>query len=221
MNHDIADREAPGSATALLAAPLAGTMFGFSLMAFAAARTDGYSHATKAVSELGAVGAPSALAFNVLAFIVPGLLIIWFGMSLIRESQRRTGPLLLAGSGLMIVVAGLFAVDLDDSGAATSLGHVVGVVGSGLLWIASLFWTGPLLVRHFGLVRWGRITPWFALFLFVHIGWQVAWQATGLVLPGWGQRIGFLGYFLWIGITGVLLWRRGSAPAHSGGEPAR
>lgn len=217
----MADRQARGSATASLAAPLAGTMFGLSLLAFAAVRTDGYSHATKAVSELGAVGAPSALAFNVLAFIVPGLLIVWFGMFLVRESQGRTGPLLLAGSGLMLVIAGLFAVDLQDNGSVTSLGHVVGVVGSGLLWIASLFWTGPLLVRHFGLARWGRITPWFALFLFVHIGWQVAWQATGLVLPGWGQRIGFLGYFLWIGTTGVLLWRRGSAPAHSGVERAR
>lgn len=211
----------PGTSTPWLAAPLAGLLFGTCVLAFAAARTDGYAHATKAVSELGAIGAPSALAFNLLAFIVPGLLIAWLGMALARRAQNREGPLLLAGSGLMIAVAGVFPVDIDNDGAATSLGHVVGVAGSGLLWIASLFWMGPLLARQFGLVRWGRTTPWFALFLFVHIGWQVAWQATGLVLPGWGQRIGFLGYFLWVGVTGLLLWRQENATGHSGKELPR
>lgn len=218
---DTAGKQWPGTSAALLAAPLAGALFGTSLLAFAAARTDGYSHATKAVSELGAIGASSALAFNLLAFIGPGLLIAWFGMSLARNAERKTGPLLLVGSGLMIAVAGAFPVDMDNNGAATSIGHAFGVVGSGSLWITSLFWMGPLLSRRFGLPRWGRMTPWFALFLFVHVGWQVTWQATGLVLPGWGQRIGFLGYFLWLAVTGLLLWRRQNATGHLDKELAR
>lgn len=85
--------------------------------------------------------------------------------------------------------------------------HALGSMGSGAFWIAALFWMGPLLRRHFELHGWGRITPWFSLFLFVDIGWQVAYRATGLVLPGTGQRIGFMGYFLWFAVTGVLLWR--------------
>lgn len=198
-------------AAAWLAGPLAGLLFVPSVIGFAAARTDGYSHATKAVSELGAIGAPSAAAFNLLAFIAPGLLIAWFGLSLARLGSNRVGPMLLVGSGLLLALAGVSPGDVDDYGAATTIGHAIGAVGSGALWAAALFWLRPLLSLQFGLVTWGRITPWFLLFMVVHIGWQVAFRATGVVLPGWGQRIGFLGYFLWFAITGILLWRQHDA----------
>lgn len=192
---------------AWLAAPFAGALFAVSVIGFAEARTDGYSHATKAVSELGAVGAPLGITFNLLAFIVPGVLLAWFGWSLARIARKRVGPVLLAGSGLLLALAGVFPAELDNYRSATTLGHVVGAIGSGVLWAAALFWMGPLLVRQFGLTAWGRLTPWFLSFLVVHSGWQVAFQATGAVLPGWGQRIGFLGYFLWFAVTGLLLWR--------------
>lgn len=195
-----------------LAAPAAGSLFAVSVTGFAAARTDGYSHATKAVSELGAIGAPSAVAFNLLAFIVPGLLIAWFGTALARIARKRIGPILLIGSGLLFALAGLCPADLDDQRAATTLGHVIGAVGSGLTWAAALFWMRSLLVNQSGLARWGRITPWFLLFLVVHSGWQVTFQATGAVLPGWGQRIGFFGYFLWFVVTGLLLHKQARTP---------
>lgn len=202
------DTQVAARKPAWLAAPLAGSIFGASIVAFAAVRTDGYTHGTKAVSELGAVGAPSALAFNLLAFILPGLMVALFGVVLARCADNKVGPSLLAGSGLLVALAGIFPVDLDNDTALTTLGHALGVVGSGLLWIISLFWMGPLFSRHFGLARWGRITPLFALFLFVHVTWQATFQATGLVLPGYGQRIGFFGYFLWLAISGILLWSR-------------
>jgi hypothetical membrane protein len=206
----IADTQVAVRNPAWLAAPLAGVMFGASLIAFAAVRTDGYTHGTKAVSELGAVGAPSALAFNLLAFIVPGLLVAWFGVVLARCADNKVGPSLLAGSGLLVAMAGTFPFDLGNVAALTTIGHAIGVVGSGLLWVIALFWMGSLFSRHFGLSRWGRITPWFALFLFVHIAWQATFQITALVLPGYGQRIGFFGYFLWLAVSGMLLWSRGA-----------
>lgn len=202
-----------------MAGPLAGLTFAASVIGFAAARTDGYSHATKAVSELGAVGAPSAAAFNLFGFILPGLLIAWFGLSLARGADNRVGPVLLIGSGLLLGLAGIAPGDLDDYRAPTSIGHFVGSVGSGTLWGAALFWLGPLLSRRFGLEKLGRITPWFLLFMVVHIGWQVAFRATGVVLPGWGQRIGFLGYFLWPAIAGILLWHRSGERVQKAGAP--
>lgn len=206
----IPDAQVAARNPAWLAAPLAGAMFGASLLAFAAVRTDGYTHGTKAVSELGAVGAPSALAFNLLAFIVPGLLVAWFGVVLARCADNKVGPSLLAGSGLLVAMAGTFPLDIGDVAALTTIGHSIGVVGSCLLWVIALFWMGPLFSRHFGLSRWGRMTPWFALLLFVHIAWQATFQATGLFLPGYGQRIGFFGYFVWLAISGILLWSRGA-----------
>lgn len=191
-----------------LAAPASAALFAVSLIGFAAARTDGYSHATKAVSELGSTDAPLALAFNLAGFIAPGFLVLGFAIALARHSDRKTGPCLLAGSGILLALAGCAPADMANPQSLTSLLHLLGAVGSGTSWVFALFWLGPLLRREFGLHAWGRITPWFALFLFANIGWQIAFQATGLVLPGWGQRIGFAGYFLWIAVTGMLLWRR-------------
>ena len=78
-------------------------------------------------------------------------------------------------------------------------------VPGGVLWALSLFWLAPQLKKgaQFGTI--GRLTPWFALFLVANVAWQIVWQSTGALLPGWGQRIGFAGYFLWLAIIGSLL----------------
>jgi hypothetical membrane protein len=196
---------------AWLAGPASGLLFAGSVMGFALRRTDGYSHATKAISELGSVGAPNAWLFNLLGLIIPGALIMIFGLALCQISLRKIGPLLVIGSGALLTLAGLSPAQLDNYSAMTTFWHVVGAVGCGTLWVIGLFWLGPLMSREFGLKTWGRITPWFSFFLFANIGWQVAFRATGLVMPGWGQRIGFMGYFIWLGITGYLLWQTGKA----------
>lgn len=190
--------------------PIAALMFAVSLIGFAAIRDDGYSHATKAVSELGSTDAPNALAFNLLGLITPGVLLILFSLALLQTSRSRVGPCLLLDSGIMLALAGLAPANLEDYGALTSQLHALGAIGSGVLWVLALFWLGPMLRRDFGLELWGRITPGFATFLFANVGWQIAFRATGLVMPGWGQRIGFLGYFAWIAITGFLLWKAAS-----------
>ncbi|UMR28441.1 DUF998 domain-containing protein [Massilia sp. MB5] len=90
MKKTMAPPPAQGGA-AWLAGLLAGVLFFASLIGFAALRSDGYAHGRKAVSELGALGAPSAPAFNLLGFIVPGLLLAWFAYALLRVAERRTG----------------------------------------------------------------------------------------------------------------------------------
>lgn len=194
-----------------LAGPAAALLFTASLVGFAAARTDGYSHATKAVSELGVVGAPHAVAFNLLGFILPGLLVAAVGVALRRRLETRTGPALLAASGLLYAAAGVYPADMADRGSALTLAHLAAAMLSGVTWASALFIVVPYLRSQPGLTRWGRLTPWFVLFPIANIGWQGAYQATGLVMPGWGQRIAFAGFFLWFAVTGFLLWRRDRA----------
>ncbi len=189
-----------------LSGPLAGLLFGASLIGFAALRTDGYTHATKAVSELGAIGAPYATAFNILGLIAPGALIFVLACGLFGLA-RRTGPVLLMGSGLFMALSGFAPVDMSDLRAPVSVFHAIGAMGTGVTWLAALFLLGPMF-KSFGLPIWARLTPWFSLFMAVSTLWQVVFQATGLVMPGWGQRIGFAGLFVWAAITGILLLRR-------------
>lgn len=197
----------PGRRRAL-AGPVAAMLFAGSLIGFASVRSDGYTHATKAVSELGAVGAPNAPAFNLLAFVVPGVLVIVLAGVIRRAAGprgARTGPALLAASGAALVVAGVFPVDMAHRGSPGSIAHFAGAMLVGVFWAAGLFWLGPLLRREVGLRVLGRLSPWFVLFLLANVAWQAAWQSGGLVLPGWGQRIAFAGYFLWVALTGLTL----------------
>ena len=57
------------------------------LLGFAAARTDGYSHLTKAVSELGSAGAENGFAWNLLGFGATGLALAVFGWELGRAAE--------------------------------------------------------------------------------------------------------------------------------------
>ncbi len=206
-----------------LVGPAAAAVFAVALVGFAA-RHEGYTHGTKAVSELGAAGAPDALAFNVFGFGLPGVLIIMLAMVLhVRLAGRRRavlGPALLALSGLSLVLAGVFPVDMTRLQAPTSVAHFVAAQATGLAWTASLFWLGGRMRATSGFGWLGALSPWFSLFLLANVGWQVVWRATGTLEPGWGQRLAFAGFFLWAAIAGLrLIAIRTAANAHASGDP--
>ncbi len=193
-----------------LVGPAAALLFAGSLIGFAAARSDGYTHGTKAVSELGTAGAAHAWAFNLLGFIIPGFLVVILAFAMARLARNRVrliGPVLLGLSGLSLAAAGLFPADMADLSSASSTAHAAGAILTGVFWVIALFWLGPLLRDTVGAVRWGKITPWFGLFVFANLVWQILYQTGGPVLPGWGQRIGFAGMFFWVAITGLVLFR--------------
>src|SRR5690606_24027298 len=111
-----------------MAGPLAAIVFLISLLLFAALRQDGYSHATKAVSELGALGAPNALLFNLFGFIAPGLLIAFFACGLrglARAGGSAVGLVLLGLSGLALAAAGIFPADMAHRDAWTTVAHSI------------------------------------------------------------------------------------------------
>ncbi|MEV8638155.1 DUF998 domain-containing protein [Streptosporangium sp. NPDC051023] len=200
--------------SAAVAAPLAAVLFLVSVTVFAALRDDGYSHAHKAISELGASGAPHAFAFNALGFVAPGLLVVAFAVGfvgLIRSGGSLLGPGLLGLSGVTLALAGIFPVDMAQRDSWASLAHLASATASGIFWACSLFWMGRLLARVPVPAVWVRLTPWFVLFPVANVAWQAMWQTTGWPPPGWGQRLAFAGYFLWLAVTGAML-RRTTVP---------
>jgi len=61
-----------------------------------------------------ALGAPSALAFNLLGFVTPGLLIVALTVGLAKRvglKRCRVGPTLLALSGSSMAMSGIFPID--------------------------------------------------------------------------------------------------------------
>lgn len=119
-------------------------IFWMSLFAFAASRTD-YSHLHKAVSELGVLGAPHALAWNLIGFIVPGLLLALFGAGLAITIDGRRGALwwLLVLSGLCFAGAGVVPGEMRNGSpmmeSPMTLGHLVFANLAPLLWAIAAF----------------------------------------------------------------------------------
>lgn len=199
---------APIAASAAIAAPL---LFGASVIGFAALRRDGYSHATKAVSELGVLGAPHGALFNAFGFVLTGLLIT-LAASLFAVSRRRAGASVkgmgsLALAGLAFAAAGAFPFDMANPSAPTSQAHFAAAMLAGLFWAAAAFRARATLAAA-GMPGLARLGAWLTLALAINVGWQIAFQAGLPVMPGWGQRIGFAGMMVWVLWFGIALRRR-------------
>ena len=107
---------------------IAAVLFAGAVLAFGAA-LPGYSQHVHPVALLGARGVPHALAFDVLGFVLPGLLCAWTAACL-RASlpdatgwPGRIGAQVLLLSALAFALQGVFALNPDDLEAAASRMH--------------------------------------------------------------------------------------------------
>jgi hypothetical protein len=172
---------------------LAAAFFWVALVAFGAARTD-YSQLTKAVSELGAVGAPHALAWNVFGFMAPGLLLAACGVAMAIEADvRRVFPAVMRhGSPQMQ--------------APSTVGHVVMLLLSSVCWLLAI---GVLLRTIMRDTRLRRLLKPFVLITIIAVSGLAANVLHDAIpslanRPGLAQRLGFAGYFLWY--VSLSLW---------------
>lgn len=189
---------------ALFCSLLATALFWIALLAFGAVRTD-YSQLTKAVSELGAVGAPYALGWNVLGFIVPGLLLAACGAAIGTVVGGRGGALrwLLAGSGVALAGTGVFPAVMQYGSpvmkAPSTVGHVVMLLLSSVLWLAAIGVLVRRIRRELG--PHGLLKPFITVSVLALSGLaaNVLHDAIPPLAhrPGLAQRLGFAGYFLW------------------------
>jgi hypothetical membrane protein len=196
---------------AVACSALAAAVFWIALVAFGRVRTD-YSQLTKAVSELGAVGAPHALAWNVGGFIVPGLLLAVSGVGIGVAVGGRRGAVgwLLAGSGVAFAATGVFPAVMQSGSpvmhAPSTVGHVVMLLLSSVLWLVAI----AVLLRKIS--RQPHLRPLLKPFVIVTVVALSGLAANVLHdaiqplahRPGLAQRLGFAGYFLWF--VSLSLW---------------
>lgn len=170
------------------------------LFGFAAVRADGYSHLTKAVSELGVVGAPNMLAWNIVGFGVTGAKLAVFGWRFGRavEPERRSPAGWLAASGAAFAATAVPA-DMDALSSPGSLAHIGASLLVFVCWLPAAW--------GFARGRGGRtlatvstVALWAALA-------AVLIRVAGVVPPGLGQRLSFAIYFGWVLAAAVVLWR--------------
>jgi hypothetical membrane protein len=203
---------------------LATMVFWPALLLFGAIRPD-YSQFTRAVSALGAIGAPNALAWNMLGFIAPGLLLAWAGTSIAESVGDRYRPLwwLFLGAGAGFAGTGVFpAVMVGHKPIMDSpltMGHVVMSLVAAVCWLAAAI----LLYRRLGPQQaWrGSRAPLLLFTALALVGYacNLFHDAVPALAfrPGLAQRISFGGEFLWY--VGVSVWLQGATMRLSSMRP--
>lgn len=181
--------------------------FGLALAVFGAIEP-GYSHATNAVSELGAVGSTQGLAWNLIGFLGTGLLLTAFGIGVGRAAGSRAVSLLLALFGLAYAATAVPA-DMSDFHSPGSVAHIIASQLTLLFWAPALIWLVFMRRAGAGL----RIAAAIALVLAVG---SIVVRGMDILPPGTTQRLSFAVIFVWAFGSGVVLIRRGrgtSVPA--------
>ena len=186
----------------LVAPPL----FVAAILLFGALRSE-YSHLGDAVSELGALGAPNALAWNLVGFVAVGLSIAAFSWGLFRGTGSWTALLFVGLSGVSFAGTGLFPADMADLSAPTSRMHIL---MSLICFVAFVLGALVLGWRFFALPGWRGIA----------IGSGILGLLALLTMPlremavpsGLAQRASFALYLAWIWLLALGLWRRGPWP---------
>jgi hypothetical membrane protein len=197
-------RQKADARRAWICSVLAATVFWTALVAFGIVRAD-YSQLTKAVSELGAVGAPHALGWNVVGFIVPGLLLAACGAGIgtVVDGPRGAVSWLLMGSGAAFAGTGVFPAVMQQGSpvmqAPLTVGHVVMLLLSSVLWLMAI---GVLLRKIRREPRLRRLQTAFVIVSLVAVSGLAANVLHNAIQPlahrpGLAQRLGFAGYFLW------------------------
>ena len=214
--------------TGLHAGWIAGLVFAVALLVLGALAS-GYDHATMPVSFLGMQGMPGAVYWNVAGFIVPGLLIAWFALSLLAPLQAdgagpaaRIGVWLLLISGLGYAGNGVFAYDLARPDGLASKLHVA------MLTIALLGFLPSTLMLASGLrgrPAW-RALAWpglpVAAGVLLSVLQRMADAVPGLAgNPGYAQRVTLVLYFLWLALAARAALSRGAPSAPGSRPPAR
>ena len=177
------------------------------LLGFGAA-LDGFSHATHPVAVLGARGVPRWAAFDLLGFVLPGLL-AWAATvrASIADNARSDGGGRVLGVGwtLCAIAALAFAsqgvLPID---ATQGFGYGVARLHTAawtMWWIA--FAAGGVLLA----VGWrGRVALRFATAFAVALVLAFSLFVGVPGAPAMGQRIGFIAWLAWVVCVGWGAW---------------
>jgi hypothetical protein len=184
------------------AGPAAAAVFFVALFGFGAA-LDGYRQSAFPVALLGASGFPAATAFNLLAFVLPGMLAGAVALDLRQRLPGHAGWPLRIGAQLVFLSAlgfiamGLLPLDPQDLESESSRLHGT----AWMLWCVSFVsgaaLLGTRLLRLRGWTLFGRLT------LIAMVGvLAAAFLLTGFLPAGIAQRLAFALWFAWLILAG-------------------
>jgi hypothetical membrane protein len=162
----------------------------------------------KVVSELGSLDAPNKWTWNILGYILTGVLIAIYSFGLFKNISNGQGskwPLIGFGfSGLFMSLSGIFPGDFNNRQSTTMLLHTVGSVGSYIFFLIGAF-TYPKQMKKSE--YWKKAINPTLIFTWLTIIFG-AWPFIFTSFPSVGQRLVFFFYLLWIFYTALQLYKQ-------------
>lgn len=164
----------------------------------------GYSQALYPVAVLGASGMPRALGFNLLGFVVPGLLAAWLAVALRSALPLHAAWAARIGARMLVIAAVAFAAQgllpLDSSELESPIMRLHAVAW--LLW-GIAFVTGAVLLA-FGLrrVAGARLLAWgsaAAALAFL----AMSLLPLPMLPPGVPPRLAIAAWAIWLVLAGI------------------
>ena len=180
---------------------IAALLFVTAVLGFGAG-LDGYAQARHPVALLGAHGVPHAMAFNLLGFVLPGLLAALVAECLRRRLPAtagwapRVGSQMLLLAGLAFATMGLLPLDVDDLHGPASQLHA----SAWMIWVLG-FVAGTLLLGMFQLRQvQGRALGGLAIACGV-LAALAAFALQGVLPAPLAQRVAFACWAGWLALA--------------------
>ena len=211
-------------ARVLNAAGIAAPLLWVSALVYIGSLRPEYSHSRQYISELAARGTPTQHLMQVAGFILPGLMVVAFGLLVGLSAHTKlagAGAALLIVSGIARVVAGAFPLDpccapmvpsfSHRMHNAAGAGYVLSMGATALIWCAVAERTFRTRAQWF---RWYSLATFVAA---VTLPWWLIRFGTDPTSVGVFQRASFGILNLWLFVFALIVcsrlsWRDSSAP---------
>jgi hypothetical protein len=172
-----------------------------------------HSFFSQAISELGAVGAPTKPLVDPL-FTAYGILLAAFGVGLLASAGGARKLRVIGALLISIWAAGLLTPAMHLRGTSNLAGDAPHIVGTAVIVLCILAAVGlgaSLFGRGFRLYSWATLA--ILLVSFVLTGISAGKLAAGQPTPWLGavERANLGAYLLWVAVLAVILLRRESA----------
>jgi len=202
-------------ARVLNAAGIAGPLLWLAALVYLGSLRPEYSHYRHYISELAARGTPTQHPMQIAGFILPGLMVVAFGVlvGLVSHTKRAgAGAALLIVSGIARVAAGVFPSDpccapivpsfSERMHNAAGLAFVLAIAAAVLIWSAV---TEPTFRTRAQWFRWYSLATFVAAvtmpLLLIRFG-------SGSANVGLMQRVSFSAFNVWVLVFAVVVWSR-------------
>ena len=169
-----------------------------------------YSHVVNTISELGAIGTPNAVLWNVAGFVVPGILLAIAGSTIARSANtqpslsRTLATSFLVLAGLAVAGQGIMPAEMvngvADVTSISTRGHFISSLVSGAAWaVGALVLAAPM----------RRNPNWQGLYIvsvvLVVLTLAASLSLRGALPDGLAQRIGNAFFWAWFVVMSLKL----------------